>query len=97
MKKEWLALFEELHPTTAPERKDKAGSRNTSDAILNWSTEPYVLCDLFECICILFTKYRMSFHLDKRKLFKDRFEYAGHAITPEGNIPASRNYDLVQD
>jgi hypothetical protein len=56
-----------------------------------------MLCYLFECICIFFVKYRVSLHFDKCSFFMQRFEYVGHAITAEGNIPASSKYDMVQE
>jgi hypothetical protein len=91
---EWIALFKEMHPEHAELTAD---SRCVIDDILNWCTDPDALLDLFECICIVFLKYRVSFRLDKCEFFKERFEYVGHDITSEGNCPAQSKYDLIQD
>jgi hypothetical protein len=56
-----------------------------------------VLVDLFECIYIVFLKYRVSFRLDKCEFFVDRFEYVGHDITSDGNSPVQSKYDTIQD
>jgi hypothetical protein len=94
LRQEWIALFKEMHPEYAELTAD---SRCVIDDILNWCTDPYALVDLFECICIVFLKYSVSFCLDKCEFFKDIFEYVGHDITSEGNCPTQSKYDLIQD
>jgi hypothetical protein len=94
LREEWMSLFLERHPEHA---KFVADSRTIIDDILNWSTDPDAFLDLFECICIVFLKYRVSFRLDKCEFFKDRFDYVGHDITSAGNCPAQSKYDLIQD
>jgi hypothetical protein len=73
-----------------------ADSRCVIDDILSWCTDPDALVDLFECICIVFLKYRVSFRLDKCEFFKEIFEYVGHDITSEGNCPSQSKYDIIQ-
>jgi hypothetical protein len=68
LREEWMSLFLKCHPEHA---KFVADSRTIIDDILNWSTDPDALLDLFECICIVFLKYRVSFRLDKCEFFKD--------------------------
>jgi hypothetical protein len=92
LKGEWLSLFCERHPE---HHVIVADNRIIIDDILNWCTDPEVLVDLFECICIVFLKYRISFRLDKCEFFVDIFEYVGHDITSDGNSPAQSKYDTI--
>jgi hypothetical protein len=85
LKGEWLTLFRERHPEHQGIVSD---SRTIIDDILNLCTDPEVLVDLFECICIVFLKYRVSFRLDKCEFFINIFNYVVHDITSNGNIPA---------
>jgi hypothetical protein len=89
-----LSLFRERHPE---HQGTVADSRIIVDGILNWCTDPEALVDLFECVCIIFLKYRVSFRLKKCEFFFARFEYVGHDITSYGNIPAQSKYDTIQD
>jgi hypothetical protein len=68
LKGEWLSLFSEMHPE---HQSIIADSRTIIGNILNWCTDPEVLVDLFECICIVFLKYRVSFRLYKCEFFVD--------------------------
>jgi hypothetical protein len=56
-----------------------------------------MVCDLFECICIVFIKYRASTCLDKCSFFMQRLKYVFRGIMDEENIPVSSKYDMVQD
>ena len=71
------------------------GSRTIIDDILSWSTAQSTLLLLFECICVVFRKYRVSLKIKKCHLFSDRFEYVGRDIMTMGNTTASSKYDLV--
>jgi hypothetical protein len=94
LKGEWLSLFRERHPE---QQGIVAESRTIIDDILNWCTNPEVLVDLFEYICIVFLKYRVSFRLYKCGFFVNIIEYVGHDITSDGNIPAQSKHDTIQD
>jgi len=39
----------------------------------------------------------VTFQLKKCELLKDRIEYVGHNITPDGNCPALSKFDLIND
>jgi hypothetical protein len=94
LRQEWIALF----PIEFPEHTHLIDdSRTIINAILNLCTDPDALIDLFECICIVFLKYRVSFHLDTCIFFNDWFEYVGHAIISKGNCQAQSKFDMIQD
>ena len=60
----------------------------TLDKIFTWSTNLDLILIYFECVCKVFEKYRVSFKLEKCEFLKDRVEYAGHNLTPTGNVPS---------
>jgi hypothetical protein len=63
-KKEWEDLFTTRFPEAVCNLVLRAISRNIVDDILTLCTDPHMLCDLFQCICIVFQKYRVSLQLD---------------------------------
>ena len=50
---------------------------------------------MFECVCKVFVKYRVSFKFKKCNLFNDRFEYVGRDILAAGNTTARSKCGLV--
>ena len=75
----------------------QTGSKGIIDDILIWSTEIDLGLLYFECVCEIFTTYRVSFRLDKCEFLKDRVEYVGHDLTPTGNCPAQSKFDMIND
>ena len=73
------------------------GSRVIIDDVLLWSSNLPAILLMFECICIVFRKYRVSFRLDKCDFLKERVEYVGHDLTARGNCPAQSKFDLIND
>jgi hypothetical protein len=92
-KGEWQALFRSRYPTDT----SHLGSRIIIDDILLWSTIVAALLRLFECVCDIFMKYRVTFQLKKCEFLTNRIEYVGHDITPTGNCPAESKFDLIID
>eukprot|EP00978_Attheya_sp_CCMP212_P015876 scaffold41044_cov68-Attheya_sp.AAC.1 len=60
-----------------------AGSRVIIDDILLWSTSEDACILMFECVCKVFQKYRVSFHLSKCDFLKSSIEYVGHNMTAD--------------
>ena len=60
-KKEWMALCRSRYPACTSHQ----GSRIIIDDILLWATVMKVLLQLFECVCDVFMKYRVTFQLKK--------------------------------
>ena len=92
-KGEWTELFRSRHPTDT----SHLGDRIIIDDILLWSTVVASLLLLFECVCDVFLKYRVTFQLKKCEFLTDRIEYVGHDITSDGNCPAQSKFDLIND
>ena len=76
-----------------------SGTKVIIDDILLWSTnlDLVLVLLLFECVFKVFLKYRVSFRLDKCEFLKERVEYVGHDLTPNGNCPAASKFDLITD
>ena len=49
-----------------------AGSKSIIDDILLWSNFPKLVILYFECVCMIFLKYRVSFKLRKCDFLKER-------------------------
>jgi hypothetical protein len=92
-KSEWQALYKSRYPADTAH----LGSRIIIDDILLWATILAALLRLFECVCDVFMKYRVTFQLKKCEFLTNRIEYVGHDITPDGNCPAESKFDLVND
>ena len=75
----------------------QTGSKGIIDDILIWSTALPLVLTYFECVCKVFQKYRVSFRLDKCEFLKDRVEYVGHDLTPDGNCPAQSKFNMIND
>jgi hypothetical protein len=90
---EWNALYLLLFPDATAH----FGSRVIIDDILLWSTYLPALQNYFRCVCMVFTKYRVTFQLKKCAFITNRFKYVGHDITPDGNCPAISKFDLITD
>jgi hypothetical protein len=93
---EWNALFEARHPDLCGLLFHR-GSRVIIDDILLWATIQRILLLYFACVCEIFLKYRVTFQLKKCDFLKDRIEYVGHDITPDGNCPAQSKFNLITD
>ena len=52
---------------------------------------------LFQCVCEVFKKYRISFQMDKCEFLKKRVEYVGYDILRDGDIPAQSKVNLLND
>ena len=59
--------------------KIMSGSRTIIDDILLWCSNIPAILLYFECVCKIFQKHRVSFHLDKCNFLKDRVECVGPA------------------
>ena len=92
-KGEWIALYRSRYPLDTAH----LGSRIIIDDILLWATDLDALLRLFECVCDVFMKYRVTFQLKKCEFLTNRIEYVGHDITPDGNCPAESKFDLITD
>jgi hypothetical protein len=90
---EWQALYQSRYPACT----SHLGSRIIIDDILLWATILASLLNLFECICDVFVKYRVTFQLKKCEFLTNRIECVGHDITPDGNCPAESKFDLITD
>jgi hypothetical protein len=96
-------LFASRHPDLVPTIGSKnilvstIGSKNIIDDTLLWSTNPTTGPLLFRCVCAIFLKYRVSFHPKKCDFLKDRVEWIGHDLRPDGNSPAQSKFDLLTD
>jgi hypothetical protein len=90
---EWEALYHSRYPNDT----SHLGSRIIIDDILLWATVLTALLRLFECVCDVFMKYRVTFQLKKCEFLTNRVEYVGHDITPDGNCPAESKFNLVTD
>ena len=70
MRLEWEALFAERFPDlsnfTVDLRLVQHGDRQIVDDILLFSNDAHVLLCLFECVCAVFVKYRLSFNPKKQ-------------------------------
>jgi len=92
-KTEWQVLYRSRYPNDTAH----LGSRIIIDDILLWATMLAALLRLFECVCDVFMKYRVTFQLKKCEFLTNRIEYVGHDITPDGNCPAESKFDLITD
>ena len=77
------------------DRVHVTGSRTIIDDIILWSTARILVLILFECVCRVFLKHRVSFNSKKCEFFSERFEYVGHDILPQGNTTAKSKYKLI--
>ena len=89
---EWEALFDFRFPKAKPR-----GCRVIVDDILLWSSHTQELLGYLECVLSICLKYRLSLKLSKCDFLKDRIEYVGHDLTPNGNCPAESKYPLIND
>ena len=70
------------------------GSRTIIDDIFLWSTTIPTVLLLYECVCRVCIKYRLSLKIKRCQLFKDRFEHVGRDILTEVNTTAQSKYDI---
>ena len=92
-KQEWNALCKSRYPAATAH----LGSLIIIDDILLWATMLKALLQVFECVCDVFVKHRVTFQLKKCEFLTNRIERVGHDITPDGNCPAESKFDLVTD
>ena len=101
MRQEWQALFRERFPELSKTEVSIAliqtGARQIIDDILLFSNDPVTLLLYFECVCHIFTKWRLSFNPKKCDFFLDRVEWIGFDLRPDGNSPASSKFDSIRD
>ena len=101
MRQEWQALFRERFPELTDTDIETAfiqsGDRQIVDDILIFSNDPTTLLLYFECVCHIFTKWRLSFNPKKCDYFLDRVEWIGFDLRPQGNSPASSKFDSIRD
>ena len=74
-----------------------SGSRSIIDDIMLWCCHEELVILYFECVCMVFQKYRVSFKLSKCEFLSDRVEYVGHDVLKDGNTPARSKFDLIRD
>ena len=101
LRQEWQALFREKFPdladTTIKSHLVRTGDRQIVDDVLLFANCPIALILYFECVCHIFTKWRLSFNPKKCDFFLDRVEWIGFDLCPTGNRPASSKFDMVKD
>ena len=99
MRLEWEALFAEKFPELTDHTVDvhliQHGDKQIVDDILLYSNCETVLLCLFECICAVFVKYRLSFNPKKCEFFLERIEWIGFDLRLRGNSPASSKYERI--
>ena len=78
-------------------KKIVSGSRTIIDDIILYCSNKPLIILYFECVCIIFKKYRVSFRLDKCEILKDRVEYVGVDIMKDGNSPAQSKFKMIDD
>ena len=78
-------------------KKVASGSRTIIDDIILYCRNKELIILYFECVCIIFKKYRVSFRLDKCEFLKDRVEYVGVDIMKDGNTPAQSKFNMIND
>jgi len=93
MRAEWTALFVEKYPDLNPAlitvSEIRYGDRQIVDDILLYCNDPVALTLYFECVCMIFVKFRLSFNPMKCEFFIDRIEWIGYDLRSDGNSPAS--------
>ena len=77
--------------------KINLGTKLIIDNVLIWSGSILVILIYFDCMCMVFQKYRVSFRLDKCRFLESRVEFVGHDLTSTGNCPAKAKFDLSND
>ena len=101
MRLEWEALFAEKFPELTEHTVDvqliQHGDKQIVDDILLYSNCANVLLCLFECICAVFVKFRLSFNPKKCECFLERIEWIGFNLRLRGNSPASSKYDRIDN
>ena len=93
MNTEVVTLFNSRYPGSI----NRVGTKNIIDDSLFWSTEPMTCLCYFRCVCEIFTKYRLSFNPKKCDFFRQRIEWLGHDLRPDGNSPAQSKFNLIAD
>ena len=94
MKTEYDTLFH----TRYPDSWSKVGGKIIMDDGLLWAKDdPMLALHYFRCVCKVFTKYQVSFNPKKCDFFKQRFEWLGNDLLPDGNHPASSKFNLIND
>ena len=78
-------------------KKIVSGSRTIIDDIILYCSNKALILLYFECVCIVFKKYRVSFRLDKCEFLKDRVEYVGVDIMKDGNAPAQSKFNMINN
>ena len=73
------------------------GTKSIIDDILIWSNNVQEILLYFECVCKIFQKYRVSFHLNKCRFLQSRVEFVGRDLTSDGDCPAQSKFDLIRD
>ena len=74
-----------------------SGSRSIIDDIILFCSNKGLIIPYFECVCIVFQKYRVSFRIDKCEFLKERVKYVGIDIMKEGNTPAQSKFNMIND
>lgn len=101
MRLEWEALFAEKFPELSGHTVEvhlvQHGDKQIVDDILLYSNCAVVLLCLFDCICAIFVKYRLSFNPKKCEFFLDRIEWIGFDLRLRGNSPASSKYERIEN
>ncbi len=101
MQLEWEALFAEKFPELTEHTVDvhlvQHGDKQIVDDILIYSNCASVLLCLFDCICAIFVKYRLSFNPKKCEFFLERIEWIGFDLRLRGNSPASSKYERIDN
>ena len=67
------------------------------DGLLWAKDDPMLTLHYFRCVCEVFMKYWVSFNPKKCDFFKQRFEWLGNDLLPDGNHPVSSKFNLIND
>ena len=92
-----IVIVTEANEIFVGTKKIVSGSRTIIDDIILYCSNKALILLYFECVCIIFKKYRVSFRLDKCEFLKERVEYVGVDIMKDGNAPAQSKFNMIND
>ena len=91
LRDDWILLFQKTKHTIVT-----TNFFFIIDDILLFSNHASTILHYLSCDARAFTKYILSFKLNKCDFFQSRVEYVGHDLTANGNCPAASKFDLLQ-
>ena len=91
LRDDWILLFQKTKHTIVT-----TNFFFIIDDILLFSNHTSTILHYLSYDARAFTKYILSFKLNKCDFFQSRVEYVGHDLTANGNCPAASKFDLLQ-